>query len=331
MNDNIGKKGFINLGNTCYMNSTLQCLFHIPHLQSNILKKELKKNITFDKDLINEWIKLQNIMWCDNDIESINTSNLIKIFIQKCEKEKIFFESFHQNDSSDFLNILIDLFHNSIKRKINITIQGEAITKYDHLKLKCIHNWCKFFENNYSYIIENFYSESITFLSCSNCDYLTMNHEPLMEIILTKKNDYHSLYDCLNEYINKNQISNEWKCDQCKELVYPFKKSIFWNLSPILIFQIKQYTSNHKLNNHIKFPIHLDLNDYCIQSNNKKTNYKLYGMCIHNGTLNYGHYYAICYNYKDDQWYKFNDEYISNISEEDLLNEKPYCLFYSRE
>ena len=111
-----------------------------------------------DKDLINEWIKLQNIMWCDNDIESINTSNLIKIFIQKCEKEKIFFESFHQNDSSDFLNILIDLFHNSIKRKINITIQGEAITKYDLLKLKCIHNWCKLFEYNYSYIIENFYS-----------------------------------------------------------------------------------------------------------------------------------------------------------------------------
>lgn len=38
-------KGFINLGNTCYMNSSLQCLIHCNVFTKNILPLKNKHNI----------------------------------------------------------------------------------------------------------------------------------------------------------------------------------------------------------------------------------------------------------------------------------------------
>ena len=154
-----------------------------------------------------------------------------------------------------------------------------------------------------------------------------------MTIILTQKLDYESLNDCLDEYIKKDKldIHNQWKCDQCNEKICPYQKTIFWNLSPILIFQIKQYTEYQKINKHIEFPIHLNMNDYCINSNEKNLNYKLYGTCNQIGSLNGGHYYANCFNFHDNQWYNYNDSNISLISENEILDKNPYCLFYIRE
>ena len=58
-----------------------------------------------------------------------------------------------------------------------------------------------------------------------------------MVIILTLQSDFHSLYDCLHEYIEKNLLDREntWTCDTCKENNCPSQKKIFWKLSPIII------------------------------------------------------------------------------------------------
>ena len=331
----IGNKGFTNIGNTCYMNSILQCLCHLPQLQSNHLKKEYKKNVLSDKSIINEWIRIQNNMWDNDDsIKYIHTMDILKCFIHKCQEKDIYFESFNQNDSSEFLIYFLDFFHDCIKRKVSVTITGEVNSFYDKLKIKSIESWKTFFQNNYSYIIQNFYSESLSFISCSNCNHININHEPMLVITLTQKKEFTSIHDCLQEYIKKDtlDIDNSWKCDKCNENNCPDKKILFWEFSPIVIFQIKQYNDNsHKLNNHIDFPLSIDLNDYCINSNNHNTIYKLISTSIHSGSLRGGHYYANCLNINDNQWYNYNDTNVSLINEKDVLQENPYCFFYIRE
>ena len=71
-------KGFTNLGNTCYMNSALQCLSHLPHFNPENddfiidCTKRLKKN---DYTLMQEWFKLLREMWITDNSIVINTAD----------------------------------------------------------------------------------------------------------------------------------------------------------------------------------------------------------------------------------------------------------------
>ena len=251
-----GNKGFINHGNTCYLNSALQCLSHIDILSDNNFKNQIIKYKRGNTPLVDEWLNIQNQMWSDDNNNSINSSNLIQIFIKKCKDENIYFESFQQNDASEFLNYFLDFIHNEISRKINMDIKGNIKTKLDELYHNNLKTYEKHFKNNYSCIIENFYSSLLSLTQCPICNHTTDNHEPLSILTLTLKNGYKSLYDCIDEYVKKISLDddNKLKCDKCNDYVNSNKKLVFWNLAPILIILIKKYNENGIISNFIEYP-----------------------------------------------------------------------------
>ena len=62
----------------------------------------------------------------------------------------------------------------------------------------------------------------------------------------------------------------------------------------------------------------------------KSTIYKLMGIIVHAGGLNFGHYYSICYNMVDGNWRIYNDEKVGDIETKNIFNKNAYCLFYKR-
>tara|TARA_Y100000590_G_scaffold459607_1_gene617118 strand:+ start:354 stop:1304 length:951 start_codon:yes stop_codon:yes gene_type:complete len=314
------------------MNSALQCFLHLPELSMQNLQSDIQKRSSKnDFQLMKEFHNLYQKMW-SKERSVINTREFLMEFMKRCRKENIYFESFLQNDAHEFITILIDLLSASIKRSVNIQISGTAQNDYDKMKLQSIHTWEKFFKNNYSTLIGLFYTKTVAFTICDNCDYSTTNHEPMSNITLTIDLKYESIYDCLNEYTRHSRLdnNNKWKCDNCNEYVLPYKKNIFFNLSPLLIFSLKLFRNGRKLNGHISFPEKLDMKEYVIAINNQTYNYELSGICIHNGTLNGGHYYAMCKNYQDKNWYIFNDTNVQLTTIDHVLKESPYCLFYRK-
>ena len=326
-------KGLTNLGNTCYMNSALQCLLHLPELSYQTLINDIqKKSLKNDYQLMDEFNKLYQKMWDEEGGGIINTKSFLIEFMKRCQKDNIYFESFLQNDAQEFITILIDLLNNSIKRSINVQITGTPKNEYDKIKLESIHSWKSFFKNNYSSLIPLFYTKNIAFTVCEECNYTTRNHEPMSNLTLTMDMEYETLYDCLNEYTKKTKLdsNNEWKCDKCEKYVLACKKNIFFSLSPVLIISLKLFRNNKKINKYIHFPEILDMEDYVINIKNQTYQYRLIGICVHTGTLHGGHYYSICRNYKNDQWYIFNDTNVKTTTIEHVLNETPYCLFYEK-
>lgn len=59
--------------------------------------------------------------------------------------------------------------------------------------------------------------------------------------------------------------------------------------------------------------------------------YDLYAVCNHTGTMTRGHYTAFCRNPADGHWYRFDDNHVQSLSEDQLVTAGAYLLFYVRQ
>lgn len=301
---NAGNKGINNLGNTCYLNSVIQCISHLLffHPLNNKIKKDF--NTINDKhNLMYNWLKLNEKLWDNTNNKTINAIDFINSFQKVIKEKKIPFYNFNQNDSEEFITLLFDLLHNILKKQN---------------KEKNI--WNKFYKNDYSLIIENFYSKSKLICKCSNCDYKTKKLDPFMLYHLPINKNI----KCINDSINlefSTTILKDWKCDKCNNKGSKNIKCIE-NISKYIILHLKRY--NNLLNKNNKF---IEYSDILTIKNIK---YKLIGIIIHSGNLYGGHYISICFNLLDKKWRLYNDSHVKELNEDEVFNKNPYCLFYKK-
>ena len=331
---NAGNKGLVNLGNTCYMNSVLQCLSHLLtfHPKNEDFFNECQN---LNNGLMYEWFQFQRKMWSNQDNETQNPIELLRCFTKLCRDKDLYFENFNQNDVHEFLVIFLDLLHESIKKQVKINlVNKKGSDEASKIVIKGFETWKRFYENDYSYIVENFYSQLLSLTICPKCYYFTSNHDPIQVIELEIPDDANTIYDCLKNYTEKTVLDEEnmWKCDKCKEDVQPHKRTLFFKTSEILIILLKRYSSNlRKINKFIQYPMNLHLKDYNKNYGTKRPNvYSLNGFCIHGGSLGGGHYYAVSKNLLDKKWYEYNDSSVKKIVPGEALKYTPYLFFYKR-
>ena len=126
---------------------------------------------------------------------------------------------------------------------------------------------------------------------------------------------------------------NEWYCSKCKEFQLAEKTMEIFTCPEILIFHLKRFREGKKLDNIIEFPIKgLDMGEYIkYDETNKNDNiYDLFAVANHQGNFNGGHYVAYAKNFIKDKWYEFDDEYIKEINENEIVSENSYVLFYQK-
>ena len=325
-----GAVGLYNIGNTCYLNATLQCLRHCNDFTlfmiSNNYKQHLKDND--EKYLVNSWNDLLIKLWSTEVGEVCDPTQFIRTFIQLSQISGYStFVSFQQNDVDEFLVNLINMLHNGMSIKMRYSLSGDIKTEQDKHAMDAYKRWKGFFENDYSIFVKHFYSQFISKTICSECDYITYSYDPSLVTHLSIPDvEDPTLYDCLDLFTNGEQLDtdNQWKCDICKKECCASVHTKFWDTSKYFIILLKRYTKYTKNDTYIDIPETLDISKYAINYRKGKFNYNLFGICHHSGGLGGGHYYATCKT--QDQWYVYNDTNATKVQEPDMTD--AYCLFY---
>ena len=332
---NKGLTGLANLGNTCFMNTALQCLSHTYVFNEFLIfgdyKKKLKKKP--ESVVLLEWNKLREIMWSENCIVKPGgflsaLQNIAKI------KNKSLFTGFAQNDLPEFLIFIIDCFHTSIMREVNMKIKGDVSNDKDKVAKQCYKMIKDMYKKEYSEILDLFYGIHVSYVKSENNETCGSNPEPFLMLDLPIPNgkDNVTLTECFDHYTNIELFDedNQYINDKGQKIIA--KQIQFWKFPEILIITLKRFTNSVRKNQClVDFPIdNLDLSKYIIGYNPDSFQYELYGICNHHGGVMGGHYHAYVKN-ANGKWYSFNDARVNPIeNNEQLKTNQAYCFFYRK-
>uniref|UniRef100_A0AAZ3RGW1 Ubiquitin carboxyl-terminal hydrolase n=1 Tax=Oncorhynchus tshawytscha TaxID=74940 RepID=A0AAZ3RGW1_ONCTS len=330
--------GLRNLGNTCYMNSILQCLCNTPamvdYFNKNLYQEDINRaNILGHRgEVAEEFGVIMKALW--SGLYKCISPRDFKVTIGKINES---FSGQEQQDSQELLLFLMDGLHEDLNKAANR--KGYIEEENDDLddQRAADQAWTKHKLLNESVIVALFQGQFKSTVQCLTCHRKSRTFETFMYLTLPlASSNKCSLQDCLKLFSKEEKMTDQNKvfCRHCKALRDSVKKLEIWKVPPIILVHLKRFSYEgrwkQKLQTTVDFPLeNLDLSQYVIGPRLGLKRYNLFGVSNHYGGLDGGHYTAYCKNAMKQRWYKFDDHEVSEISTSTVKSSAAYIFFFS--
>ncbi|XP_049548898.1 ubiquitin carboxyl-terminal hydrolase Usp2-like isoform X1 [Anopheles darlingi] len=329
-----GLCGLWNIGNTCFMNSIIQCLSHTRELTAFLRSQSsTERGTNKDHRILAEYTKLIKDIWSGTQ-RSVNPSELKYAFSSKHRM----YSGSAQQDAQEFLRFFLDSLHGAL----NVAVKRDPLGDIDddmnnRVKADLLWNWYSKAEN--SMIKDLFVGQLRSTLKCTYCGTESTMFDPFWDLSLPlpSSNSRCKLENCLEMFIKEEILDgiDQPTCSKCNTRRKCTKSLTIERFPKYLVIHLKRFSETRwsKLTNIIEFPTgdrELNLQPYASEDNMGSVNYSLYGISNHMGSTAGGHYIAVCKHPITKEWNEFNDNFVSETTERSLVTSSAYVLFYER-
>ncbi|XP_069839928.1 ubiquitin carboxyl-terminal hydrolase 42 isoform X3 [Dendropsophus ebraccatus] len=300
--------GLQNLGNTCFVNSVLQCLTYTAPLANYMLSREHSKTCR-EQDFCMMCVMQSHVAQA-----LCNSGGVIKptSVINDLRRIAKHFRYGSQEDAHEFLRYTVEEMQKSCLRGCsNLDRHTQTTTFVHQIFGGCLRSRVK----------------------CLNCKSVSDTYDEYLDIPLEIKTS-HSVNKALEQFVKAEQLDgdNAYNCSKCKQLVTATKRFTIHRISNVLTLSLKRFASfsGGKLSKEIKYPEYLNIRPFTSNPHGEPIMYSLYAVLVHTGlSCHTGHYF--CYiKASNDQWYLMNDSIVSSADIRTVLNQQAYLLFYIR-
>lgn len=180
-----GCTGLVNLGNTCFMNSSLQCLSNTLPLIDYFRTDKYKDDVNTDNplgmkgEIAEEYANLIKELWAGT-----HSSVAPRDLKYKIERFAPQFAGYQQHDSQELLAFLLDGLHEDLNRiKKKPYIENPEVDNRPEAEV-AKEAWTKHKSRNDSIIVDYFQGQLKSTLNCPVCDKISITFDPFMHLSL---------------------------------------------------------------------------------------------------------------------------------------------------
>ncbi|XP_023722638.1 ubiquitin carboxyl-terminal hydrolase 2 isoform X2 [Cryptotermes secundus] len=334
-----GLTGLRNIGNTCFMNSVIQCLSNtrplLEYLLGDCYLSDINTTVSSMKGaLIKAFSTVIQELWrADSEDRAVNTTAL-KSQIQRFAPR---FMGYCQQDAQEFLRYLLEGLHEDVNR---VTTKPKAIlTDVDDQlsdQQKALESWKRYLRMDNSKVVDIFVGQLKSTLRCTACGHCSVTFDPFWDLSLPipVRTGQVRLQQCFDHFTREEVLDGDEKptCSKCQMRRKCTKSFTIQKFPKILVLHLKRFSPTErfrgKLNVTVDFPLTgLDLSSYAA-SRGPGCMYNLYGVANHSGTTYSGHYTAYCKHPYTGEWHEYNDSRVSTISSRSVVSSEAYVLFF---
>lgn len=343
-NDDIGPhynglNGLRNIGNTCFMNSVLQCLSNtrplLEYVSEDKYMSEINTTLSCMKGaLIKAFGSVIKELWRPGERDTVVNTTTFKSQVQRFAPR---FMGYSQQDAQEFLRYLLEGLHEDVNR---VTLKPKPILTEidDNLSdsAKATEAWSRYLRMEDSRIGDIFMGQLKSTLRCTHCQHDSVTFDPFWDLSLPipSRTSNHKLQQCLQHFTREEEMDGDEKptCSKCGVRRKCLKWFTVQKFPQVLVLHLKRFSPTErfrgKLNVLVEFPLNgLDMSPYAANKGQEAT-YNLYAVSNHSGTTYSGHYTAYCKHPYGGDWHEYNDSRVSPISARNVASSEAYVLFY---
>ncbi|XP_064292959.1 ubiquitin carboxyl-terminal hydrolase 2-like isoform X4 [Plodia interpunctella] len=333
-----GLNGLRNIGNTCFMNSVIQCLSNtrplLEYLSDEKYQGEINTTLSCMKGaLIKAFASVIKELWRSGEKDSVVNTTSLKSQVQRFAPR---FMGYSQQDAQEFLRYLLEGLHEDVNR---VTVKPKPILTEidDNLSdsAKANEAWSRYLRVEESLVGDIFVGQLKSTLRCTHCNHDSVTFDPFWDLSLPipSRTGNLKLQQCLQHFTKQEELDGDEKptCSKCGVRRKCLKWFTVQKFPQILVIHLKRFSPTErfrgKLNVLVEFPLsNLDMGPYA--ANRQNAVYNLYAVSNHSGTTYSGHYTAYCKHPYTGDWHEYNDSRVSPIAARNVVSSEAYMLFY---